>query len=539
MELRRYLSVLRKWFWLVIACTLLAGGLAFLLSRNSPPVYQASATLMVNQASNPSSATAYSDILTSERLARTYSNLLISRPVLEETARRLGVDVDTLRGSISVTPVRETQLLEIQVEGSGPDLVAQIANTLPQVFIERSRELQVGRVSESKANLEKEIANTEADLARTQTALNQATDEAQKARLETSLAQYRSTYSTLVASYQQVKLAEAQASNNLVVAEAAEAPERPIRPRPLVTALLAAIFGALVAVGAAFVIEYLDDTIKTPDDVTRVSGLPTLGAIARLKDGAGDRQLVASIESKAPESEAYRTLRTNIQFSSVDKPTRTLLVTSSGPSEGKSTTAANLAVVMAQTGKRVIAVDADLRRPVLHRVFGVPNNTGITTALLAGEGASLEGDLRPTVVENLSILTSGPIPPNPSEILGSHRMASLIESLAQLADMVIFDSPPVLAVTDAAVLGRQVDGVVLVADAQQTREQVLARAVSELQNTGANLLGVVLNRLDSRSGGYYYYYYYYADEESGQRRRGAPKSRGGTKSRLPWQRKPV
>jgi capsular exopolysaccharide synthesis family protein len=539
MELRRYLSVLRKWFWLVIVCTLLAGGLAFLFSRNSAPVYRASTTLMVNQASNPSTATAYSDILTSERLARTYASLLISRPVLEETARRLGVDVERLRGTISVTPVRETQLLEIQVDGPDAGLAAQIANTLPQVFIERSRELQVGRVSESKANLEKEISNTEVDLARTQAALNSATDDAQKARLETSLAQYRSTYSTLVASYQQVKLAEAQATNNLVVAESAEVPERPIRPRPLVTAFLVAILGAAVAIGAAFIIDYLDDTVKTPDDVTRVSGLPTLGAIAKLKEGAGGRQLVASVESKVPESEAYRTLRTNIQFSSVDRPTRTLLITSSGPSEGKSTTAANLAVVMAQTGKRVIAVDADLRRPVLHRVFGVPNNIGITTALLAGDGMSLEGYLRPTKVENLSLLTSGPIPPNPSEILGSHRMAGLIASLTQLADMVIFDSPPVLAVTDAAVLGRQVDGVVLVVDARQTREQVLAKAVSELQNTGANLLGVILNRLDSRAGGYYYYYYYYSEEEGGHHRRGDSRSGERTKIRLPWQRKPI
>jgi capsular exopolysaccharide synthesis family protein len=539
MELRRYLSVLRKWFWLVIVCTLLAGGLAFVLSRNSAPVYQASATLMVNQASNASTSTAYSDILTSERLARTYASLLVSRPVLEETARRLGIDEETLRGTISVTTVRETQLLEITVEGTDADLVAQIANTLPQVFIDRSRELQVGRVSESKANLEREMSNTEGDLARTQAALNSETDEAQKARLETSLAQYRSTYSTLVASYQQVKLAEAEASNNLVVAESAEVPQRPIRPRPLVTALLAAIFGVLVAVAAAFVIEYLDDTVKTPDDVNRVSGLPTLGAIAKLKEGSGDRQLVASVESKTPESEAYRTLRTNIQFSSVDRPTRTLLVTSSGPSEGKSTTAANLSVVMAQTGKRVIVVDADLRRPVLHRIFEVPNNTGLTTALLAGDDMTLEGHLRPTKVENLSVLTSGPIPPNPSEILGSHRMAGLIESLTRLADMVIFDSPPVLAVTDAAVLGRQVDGVVLVADARQTREQVLARAVAELQNTGANLLGIVLNRLDSRAGGYDYYYYYYSDEESGQRKRGAPKNGNGAKIRLPWQRKAV
>jgi non-specific protein-tyrosine kinase len=371
--------------------------------------------------------------------------------------------------------------------------------------------------------------------------LNVVDDDTQRARLEASLAQYRSTYSTLVASYQQVKLAEAQATNNLVVAESAQVPRQPIRPRPLVTGLLAAIVGALIAIGAAFVIEYLDDTIKTPDDVTRVSGLPTLGAIARLKESNSGRQLVASMESKAPESEAYRTLRTNIQFSSVDKPIRTLLVTSSGPSEGKSTTAANLAVVLAQTGQRVIAVDADLRRPVLHRLFGVPNNTGVTTALLAGEDMESESHLRPTKIENLSVLTSGPIPPNPSEMLGSHRMAELIARLTRLADVVIFDSPPVLAVTDAVVLGRQVDGVVLVTDARQTREMALARAVTELQNTGTNVLGVVLNRLDSRSGGYYYYYYYYyySDGEGGQRKRGGSREKYGSRLRLPWQRKPA
>ena len=143
-------------------------------------------------------------------------------------------------------------------------------------------------------------------------------------------------------------------------------------------------------------------------------------------------------------------------------------MTSSGPSEGKSTTAANLAVVMAQTGQKVILVDADLRRPVIHKVFGVPNNVGTTTALLAGQDVDLAAYLQPTEIENLRVLTSGPIPPNPSELLGSHRMAHVIEQLSQLADLVIFDTPPVLVVTDASVLGRQVDGVLLVADAGGT-----------------------------------------------------------------------
>jgi protein-tyrosine kinase len=246
--------------------------------------------------------------------------------------------------------------------------------------------------------------------------------------------------------------------------------------------------------------------------------------------------LVAWMRVKSPESEAYRTLRTNIQFSSVDNPIRSLLVTSSSPGEGKSTTTANLAVVLAQTGQRVIVVDTDLRRPVLHKVFGIPNNIGLTTALLAGESLSQEDYLQPTEIDTLSVLTSGPIPPNPSELLGSHRMQHLIEVLAQAADIVIFDSPPVLAVTDAVVLGRQVDGVLVVADAGNTREHALAQAVAELQKTGANVLGVALNRLDTRRGGYYYYYYY-SDEQGGQGRRSP--IRNAPRLRWPWQRTPA
>ncbi len=534
MELRQYVTLLRKWLWLVILCTVVAGVTAFVVSRNSQKIYQASATLMVNQAANPSTAAGYSDILTSERLARTYASLLVSRPVVEETAARLGISATDLKDGITVTPVRDTQLLTIKVEGPDSALIAGIANTLPLVFIEQNRELQLGRVSESRANLEAEIDNTQTDIVRTTQALEAATDAADRTSLETSLAQYRSTYSTLVATYQQAKLSEAQSINNIVVAEPAVPLSKPIRPRTGTNTLLAAIVGAMLALGAAFLVEYLDDTVKTPDDVSRVSGLSTLGAIARLKDTDATRQIVAWLRSKTPESEAYRTLRTNIQFSSVDKPIRTLLISSSSPSEGKSTTAANLAVVLAQTGQRVIVVDTDLRRPVQHKVFGVPNNTGLTTALLDGDNITLDGHLQPTEIENLRVLTSGPIPPNPSELLGSHRMAKLIETLSSQADVVIFDSPPILAVTDAAVMGRQVDGVLLVADAGTTREQALAGATEELRKTGANVLGVALNRLDARRGGYYYYYYYYSDE-SGERRRDGRKP----KITLPWRRKPA
>ncbi len=538
MELREYVALLRKRLGLILICTILAGAAAFFVSRQSTPIYEASATVMVNQASSPTASAVYADILTAERLARTYANLLMSRPVVEQTAAQLGIDPRSIERTINVSPVRDTQLLEITVEGPDPGLIARIANTLPEVFIERNQELQLGRLSQSKANLEQEIANTEADIARTTEELRQATDDTQKTRLETSLAQYRSTYSNLVSSYQQARLAEAQTMDNIVLSEPAVVPERPIRPRTLTNTALAAIVGALLALGVAFLIEYLDDTIKTPDDIERVAGLSTLGAIARLKDSHTPRDRIAWLRTSAPESEAYRTLRTNIQFSSVDNPVRTLLVTSSSPGEGKSTTAANLAVVMAQTGQRVILVDTDLRRPMLHKIFGIPNNTGLTTALLAGQDMAIEEQLQPTEVSCLQVLTSGPIPPNPSELLGSHRMAHLVEVLAADADVIIFDSPPVLAVTDAAVLGRQMDGVLLVTDAGATREQALVNAVAELQKTGANILGVALNRLDMRRNGYYYYYYYYQDEETGERRKQTVARRGvSARLKLPWQRK--
>jgi capsular exopolysaccharide synthesis family protein len=212
-------------------------------------------------------------------------------------------------------------------------------------------------------------------------------------------------------------------------------------------------------------------------------------------------------------------MRTNLQFSSLDHPIRSMVVTSPNPVEGKSTTLANLGVVMAQAGKSVILVDSDLRRPTLHKIFQVPNKTGLTNVLLDDQ-LELDGHLQETGIENLRLLTSGPLPPNPSELLGSQRMAQFIELLKSKTDVVIFDTPPAIPVTDAAVLATQTDGVLLVADAGKTRRNAARRSVEVLQQVGANVLGAALNRLSpSRSGGYYYYYYYYAEDNNGRRRR--------------------
>jgi non-specific protein-tyrosine kinase len=219
-------------------------------------------------------------------------------------------------------------------------------------------------------------------------------------------------------------------------------------------------------------------------------------------NGYVDSPLIALRDPRSPAAEAYRTLRTNIQFSSLDRPLHTLLATSTAPDEGKSTTLANLAVTIAQAEQRVILVDCDLRRPSLHTLFGLSNDVGLTTMILAHDDAP--PPLQETGVPGLSLLASGPLPPRPADILGSRRMEAVIQRLRGMADMVLFDTPPVIAVTDAAVLATRVDGVLLVIEAGRTRRDRARRAREILEKVKANIIGVVLN--GARFDGEYGYY---------------------------------
>jgi protein-tyrosine kinase len=214
--------------------------------------------------------------------------------------------------------------------------------------------------------------------------------------------------------------------------------------------------------------------------------------------------LITVSEPRSPVSEAYRTLRTNLDFASLDQTLGTLLVTSAGVGEGKSTTLANLAIVSAQTGRRVVLVDADLRRPTMHHVFGLDNSQGLTTVMM-DEAILAHPPLQDSGVEGLSVLTSGPLPPNPADLIGSRRMQELITALTKQADQVFFDTPPVVAVTDAAVLAGKVDGVLLVITAGKTRREYARTAVQRLQQVNARLVGIVLTNVQMGGGfeGYY------------------------------------
>jgi len=542
MELRQYGRIFWKWLWLILLGAVIAGGVTYLISSRSTPIYRASSQLLIQQAANPSGLQ-WTEVLTSERLAANYARLLTTRPVLNQVAANLRLPEVSSR--IIVDPVRETQIIVLHVEDPNPALATAVANDLPAVFISQTEKQQQQRINSTLEVYQTQIEGVQADIEQAQaqlqvfSALEDDGEEltldqaAQRARLEASLAQYRSSLAELLRNRDDVKRAEANRGDTITVVEPAIEPSGPIRPRVLVNTLIAAALGALLLTGFAFLIEYLDDTIKLPEDAARVTGLPALGSLVQYRNGDKGRRLIAASSPQSPFTEAYRTLRTNIQFSSLDKPVEKLMITSASPAEGKSTTAANLAVVIAQGGKRTILVDTDLRRPVLHQIFGLPNAVGVTNALLLPEGSDLTPFLQPTDVEGLWLLSSGPQPPNPSELLGSHRMGEMIQELRQYADVLVFDSPPTLAVTDAAVLARQMDGVLLVVESAKTREVAAKRAAQGLLKVNANVLGIAVNRISYRlAGSHYYYYDYYEnkgdDDGSNQDSGQAKKRRKGT-----------
>lgn len=326
-------------------------------------------------------------------------------------------------------------------------------------------------------------------------------------------------------------------SNNVRIIEEAREPRRPtpVRPRRRLNVMLGAMLGLMGGIGLAFALEYLDTTIKSAADLERTVPAPFLGIIpsfATDEESVPD-ELFAHRYPKSSITESVRSIRTNVTFSSVGKEFKRLLVTSAGPQEGKSTAVINLGIIFAQGGRRVLIVDSDLRRPRLHRAFNVSRKRGLTNVIM-GE-ATVDEVIIQTEVPGVDLIPCGPIPPNPSELLGTVRMQEISHLLADKYDLVLFDSPPVVAVTDAVVMSKIVDGVVLIAKAGKTTREIVAKATRQLSDVGAQILGSVLNDFNIRSAGYryYYYYYHYRSREDGDEGGNERVSRKRVKRRRP------
>lgn len=498
---------------------IVGGGSAFVASQLREPVYEATTTILINQA--PGALPDADTVLQGQRVSSTYAELLHQRPVLEEVISNLGLSTDTedLDKRISVIPIRDTNLLEVTVRDSDPYRAASIANEIVRVFVEQNLEFQASRYAASLESLGAELRRIQADIERTEAsiqALDDSTDPLtaeqmdERSRLEEILAEYQSSYATLFDRYEGVRLEEARTTDRVSIVESALSGQR-AGPSTLTTTLQGAVVGIMLAMGVVFLVEYLRDTVTSSEEVEQLIGAPALGVIGAIKIEAPGDALVAVTRPRSPTAEAYRVLRANIEFSGPSDNLRTIVVTSSGPAEGKTTTAANLAAVLAQAGKRVVLVDADLRHPTLHKLFGQTAEKGVTRALVTGE---ILEQVIPTEIENLYLMPCGPLPPNPAELLGSPQMAALIETLKSEADVLLFDSPPVLAVADAAILARTCDATLLVVQTGLTKARVLARAKNQITQAGGHLLGAVLNRVSfSRDGYYYYYHRYYSSEE--------------------------
>lgn len=371
-------------------------------------------------------------------------------------------------------------------------------------------------------------------------------------------------HQTVLRQLKEAQLSAESSGTNIAISDNAAVPLTHSSPKRLLNMLLALIVGPLLGCGLALTLESLDNTIKTPEEAERLLNVPSLGVVPMFaleagekdlrlvtaaernaadpeemeraeSEGASAGELIAAASGGAPSlrsqielvtvksprsiaSESFRTVRTSILLSSADNPPRVVLVTSGQKSEGKTTLVTNLAVTLAQSGHRTLLIDADLRRPALHRQFG---GDGLETGLvdyLTGQ-APLEAAVGDSPVPNLDVLLAGTIPPNPSELLGSKKMAELLTELKEQYDYIFVDAPPVLPVTDAVVLSRAVDGVVIVVRGQETQQQVAQNAINRLKQVGANILGTVLNDVDLRSGDYYYYrrgyYAYYRDDKLG------------------------
>ena len=350
------------------------------------------------------------------------------------------------------------------------------------------------------------------------------------AQLQRDVSVKEKTYLALQDRYQQLRIAEESTLANAQVLEPALLPGAPVSPKVKLNMILAVLVGLMLGIGAAALQEALDDAIWTGEDVERELGLPLLGLVHNISD-PNERSLLRA-GPMSGVSEAFRLIRSNIKFMAVDKEMRTLMVTSATKGEGKSTTACNLAIALAQDGKKVTLVDTDLRRPSVHKQFGIPNTAGLTNAIVsAAPLAEVEHDVD---IENLRVITAGPIPPNPAELLDTARFAHIVEELQTTNDIVVFDAPPVLGVADSSVLGGRMDGVVMVVSAGGVERGAARRTVQMLQQARAHLLGVVLNKMDEQNGGYYYNYYYYqyhADDGTTKKRRkrhkGDPRSKAG------------
>jgi polysaccharide biosynthesis transport protein len=499
MDLKNYLVILRRRKWVVITVVLVTMLVVIVGTWLVSPTYIATATLRIATAS--ASTSSYKDYMFADRLITTYINIAISRPLLDELNKQLGL---SKAPKISVQQIPNSELIQISVEDHDPNLAMLAANTLGIILVKRGSEFYTGSGKTPADVLQEQVDKAEADLNQLRAnyydhLAKNPDDTAGNQTASKAVDLQQQLYYSLLTQYQQLRSREAIQSNLVSFTDTAAFPIAPSKPNKVLNIALGLVVSLIGGVGLAFLFENLDSTLYTSEQIEDTTGLSALGMVPN----AIIRNQLVSSNGSNPYGDAFRRLRTNILTLEQDRPLHTLLVTSPEPGEGKSTIVTNLASAMAKFGQKVVIIDCDMRLPTLHKVFNLPNEQGLSTVLT--EKTELESTIQETTFPGVWVLTSGPLPRNPAELLGSRQMSEVIEKLCTHYATVLIDTPSILEVTDAAVLAPYVDGVILVVNQAHSHREQVHLAIKQLADVKAKTLGVVINRVERKSSYYYYY----------------------------------
>jgi len=516
-DLRGYLAVVRLRKWTILVILALTIGLALIFSFLQTPIYESTARILVkpnNQSVQQS--TPIEDLVDMD----TEKELVQTTAVARLAAEQIGdeTSLKDLLEHLRVEVPTDTQLLDIAFVAQDPRRAQAGAQAFAQAYITfKTRQALVdienarAAIQERIDELETQVENAQRDLA-----------GADPGSLEEQQAQSLMDQLTSAIVSARLALPSLEVNPSQIV-EAAILPGVSASPKHILNGALALFVGLALGIGLAFLQERIDDRLRGRGDLEVTAGVPVLAVIPKVTTWKKreDSRLVILDEPKSAPSEAYRTLRTGVLFETRRTGVRTLMISGAGVGEGKSTITANLAVSMAQADKGVILVSADLRSPRIHRFFGVSNRTGLVN-VLAGEVRASEVMAKAEGVDGLWVLPSGPIPGNPPEMLGSEGMGELLAELREMCDLVLFDTPPLLVVSDALALVPLIDGVLFVANAETTHRGAIMQAREQLEQLGGNVIGAVLNNVDPSSSYYQYHHEYQHESErrSAERREG-------------------
>jgi len=511
-DLREYMSILWRGKWIIALCTILAIVVGFVLIFTLKPVYEANTRVLIIEESLAGEVFGeYYNLeysTSSEVNFQTQVEILGSRQFREEIIKKMSLKIkpDKLEDKISISRVGTTKVIDIGVQDNDPELAADIANMLAQVYIDWSMETYQENLNAVLEEIDVKLADSKQRLDDVSSEISDLEDSGKEVpeSLRKELEMNSELYVMLSEKYENLRINEAMSESSAKISESAVVPEDPVKPNKRLILISALFIGLFAGCGIVLLKEFLDNTLKTTSDIKKYYGLNVVSQIAYDKAyDVNKRELVVIKTPNSQVSESIKELRTNLGYFNIDKKIKTIGITSAQLEEGKTFLSANLAVALAQSGLKTLLLNADFRKPVIHKYFGYNNLSGITSVLTGY--SKLSGEIKSTRVDNLYFLASGPIPPNPAELLESSLMGKILDTLSEKYDYIIIDTPPIVPVTDIIVLAKKIDSILVVARVGKVTRATARQAVEKVRVIKNKVLGVVLNGV-IRKGSYYYYY---------------------------------